>query len=66
MTRTLFAGNLTKHPAYLGIERRISSPLTVTDNIMNNAFFIGVYPGITKEMINFVGDVFDEFMGKQS
>ena len=66
MTRTLFAGNLTKHPAYLGIDKRIASSLTVTDNIMNNAFFIGVYPGITEEMLNFIGDVFDEFMRKYS
>ena len=65
MTRTLFAGNLTKHPAYLNVKKRIVSSLATTDNIMKNAFFIGIYPGITVEMLEYVGNVFDEFMGKR-
>ena len=64
MTRTLFAGNLIKHPAYLNTKKRIVSSLEVTDNVMDNTFFIGVYPGITDEMVEYVGDVFDEKMGK--
>jgi CDP-6-deoxy-D-xylo-4-hexulose-3-dehydrase len=62
MTRTLFAGNLVKHPAYLDVRKRIASNLEVTNRVMNNAFFIGVYPGITAEMLEYVGDVFDEIM----
>ena len=65
MTRTLFAGNLTKHPAYLNVKKRMVSSLATTDNIMKNAFFIGIYPGITVEMLEYVGNVFDEFMGKR-
>jgi CDP-6-deoxy-D-xylo-4-hexulose-3-dehydrase len=66
MTRTLFAGNLTKHPAYTGIQKRIVSDLSVTDRVMNNAFFIGVYPGITGAMLEYIGNVFDEFMRKRN
>ena len=64
MTRTLFAGNLIKHPAYLNVKKRVASNLEVTDKVMNNTFFIGVYPGITEEMVEYVGDVFDEIMEK--
>jgi CDP-6-deoxy-D-xylo-4-hexulose-3-dehydrase len=62
MTRPIFAGNLIKHPAYLGIEKRIGSELSITDKIMNNSFFIGVYPGISEEMLDYVGDKFEEFL----
>jgi len=62
MTRPIFAGNLVRHPAYLEVEKRIASELTVTDRVMNNSFFIGVYPGINEEMREYVCDVFDEFM----
>lgn len=64
MTRMLFAGNLIKHPAYLNVRKRIASSLNVTDRVMNNTFFVGVYPGITEEMIEYVGDVFDDIVGK--
>ncbi|EQD65977.1 dehydratase RfbH, partial [mine drainage metagenome] len=47
MTRTLFAGNLIRQPAYIGVDKRIASSLEVTDNTMLNSFFIGVYPGLT-------------------
>ena len=64
MTRMLFAGNLIKHPAYLNVKKRIASSLNVTDRVMKDTFFVGVYPGITEEMIEYVGDVFDEIMRK--
>ena len=64
MTRTLFAGNLIKHPSYLSVPKRVASELKVTDRVMNNAFFIGIYPGITDEMLDYVGNVFDEIMRK--
>ena len=64
MTRMLFAGNLVKHPAYLNVTKRIASSLNVTDRVMNNTFFVGIYPGITEEMIEYVGDVFDNIMRK--
>lgn len=54
-TRNLFAGNLLKHPAYLGRKDiRISGKLTSTDMIMNRGFWIGVYPGITDAMLRYM------------
>ncbi len=64
MTRTLFAGNLTKHPAYMNVEKRIPSELKVTDKVMNDAFFIGIYPGINNEMLEYMAETFEEFLRK--
>ena len=61
MTRLLFAGNITKQPAYLDIECRIIGDLQNTDYIMNNTFFIGVYPGIDDSQIDYIGGVFNNF-----
>jgi CDP-6-deoxy-D-xylo-4-hexulose-3-dehydrase len=56
-TRMLFAGNLVKHPCFdelrkAGVGYRVIGNLDVTDRIMNNTFWIGVYPGMTDEMID--------------
>lgn len=61
MTRLLFAGNITKQPAYLDIECRIIGDLQNTDYIMNNTFFIGVYPGIDDSQIDYIEGVFESF-----
>ena len=61
-TRNLFSGNLLCHPAYQNIPRRISGDLTNTNLIMNNTFFIGVYPGIDDRRLNHIKHVFDRFM----
>ena len=53
-TRLLFAGNLTRQPYFEGRTYRISGELTNTDNRMNNTLWIGVYPGLTEEMLSFV------------
>jgi CDP-6-deoxy-D-xylo-4-hexulose-3-dehydrase len=58
-TRMLFAGNLTKHPCFdemrnSGEGYRIVGELTNTDRIMNDTFWVGVYPGMTNEMIDFM------------
>jgi len=59
-TRTLFAGNLTRHPCFEslkeGVDYRIASPLGNTDKIMNDSFWIGVYPGMTPAMLDFMAD----------
>jgi CDP-6-deoxy-D-xylo-4-hexulose-3-dehydrase len=53
-TRLLFAGNLTRHPAYRDQHYRVSGELTNSDIITERTFWIGVYPGITGEMIEYM------------
>lgn len=60
-TRMLFGGNLIKQPAYEGMKYRAAGDLATTDLVMNNLFWIGVYPGLSDEMIRFVLDTFEEF-----
>ncbi|MEY0429516.1 lipopolysaccharide biosynthesis protein RfbH [Providencia rettgeri] len=62
-TRLLFAGNLTRQPYFENVKFRIVGELTNTDIIMNNTFWIGVYPGLTKEHLNFIIEKFEEFFG---
>jgi CDP-6-deoxy-D-xylo-4-hexulose-3-dehydrase len=65
-TRSLFAGNILRHPAYQyqEIKYRISGSLKNTDYIMNNSFWIGVYPGLDEDRMNYVLNVFRAFMKK--
>jgi CDP-6-deoxy-D-xylo-4-hexulose-3-dehydrase len=65
-TRMLFAGNITKQPYFIEykIKHRIVGELENTDKIMNNTFWIGVYPGLNKEMLEYIIDVFSEFLKK--
>jgi CDP-6-deoxy-D-xylo-4-hexulose-3-dehydrase len=63
-TRMLFGGNLLKQPAYENIKYRVHGNLENTDLTMNNLFWIGVYPGIKKEQLDYMRTVFDKFMGK--
>ncbi|MBI2069760.1 MAG: lipopolysaccharide biosynthesis protein RfbH [Elusimicrobia bacterium] len=53
-TRRTFAGNIIKQPAYQSIERRIAGPLTNSDLVMSNTVFMGVYPGITPAMADYM------------
>ena len=62
-TRLLFAGNLTRQPYMKGKNFRISGELTNTDIVMNDTFWIGVYPGLTKEMLDFVITKIETFLG---
>jgi CDP-4-dehydro-6-deoxyglucose reductase, E1 len=61
-TRQLFAGNILKQPAYAEIKHRVVGELTNTDIITTNTFWIGVYPGLTEPMIDFMIESIDEFM----
>ena len=61
-TRLIFAGNLTKQPAYLNVDFRIVGDLTNTDIVMNRSFWVGVYPGLTEPMLDWVADSIREFV----
>jgi CDP-6-deoxy-D-xylo-4-hexulose-3-dehydrase len=60
-TRMLFGGNLLKQPAYEGIRYRASGSLENTDSVMNNLFWIGVYPGLSGEMMDYIVATFEDF-----
>jgi CDP-6-deoxy-D-xylo-4-hexulose-3-dehydrase len=63
-TRMLFGGNLLKQPAYKNIKFRTDGNLKNTNLAMNDLFWIGVYPGITKEKINYVLGILGNFFEK--
>jgi CDP-6-deoxy-D-xylo-4-hexulose-3-dehydrase len=62
-TRLLFAGNLTRQPYMAGTNYRISGDLTNTDNVMNNTFWIGVQPALTREMLDFAASKIESYLG---
>jgi CDP-6-deoxy-D-xylo-4-hexulose-3-dehydrase len=61
-TRNLFAGNMTKQPAFMNKNFRVADHLNNTDYIMNNTFFLGTYPGLTKEMFKYTEEILDQFI----
>lgn len=61
-TRSLFGGNLLRQPAYLGIKKRIVGQMTNSDLVTDNGFWIGVYPGISSEMIDYILETFKHFL----
>ncbi|MGN0485569.1 MAG: lipopolysaccharide biosynthesis protein RfbH [Lachnospiraceae bacterium] len=67
-TRLLFSGNLIKHPCFDSIRGtnayRVSGDLTVTDLVMQNTFWIGVYPGMTQEKLTYMVDMLHEAVGR--
>ncbi|MEV4466788.1 lipopolysaccharide biosynthesis protein RfbH [Micromonospora echinofusca] len=65
-TRLLFSGNLTRHPAYRQVDYRVAGTLENSDVIVDNTFWIGVYPGITDEMTAYVGRTIREFVAERS
>jgi CDP-6-deoxy-D-xylo-4-hexulose-3-dehydrase len=60
-TRQLFGGNLLRQPAFQNAPCRVAGGLEVTDDIMRDAFFIGVYPGLRDAMLDYVAEVFADF-----
>lgn len=68
-TRMLFAGNLTKHPCFDGMRStgtgyRIAGELSNTDRIMSQTFWVGVYPGMTDEMIDYMAKTIGEAVAR--
>jgi CDP-4-dehydro-6-deoxyglucose reductase, E1 len=64
-TRMLFGGNLMKQPAYSEMISRSAVPLVNTDRVMNNLFWIGVYPGLKPEMCNYIVTTFNAFFSQR-
>lgn len=63
-TRMLFAGNLIRQPAFQNVNYRVHGELKNTDKILNDTFIVGVYPGLTSEMIDYVINKIKEFVLK--
>lgn len=64
-TRMLFGGNLLKQPAYQNIKCRIPGNLDNTDLVMNNLFWVGVYPGIKPQMLTYIKKSLDKFFERK-
>lgn len=62
-TRLLFAGNITRQPYFESRHYRISGGLERTDTIMNNTFWLGVYPGLSEEALEYVSQQLEVFAG---
>ncbi len=62
-TRLLFAGNLVRQPYMAGRTYRVSGELSNTDRVMRDTFWIGLYPGLSGEMLDFAGAKIEAFLG---
>ena len=65
-TRNLFAGNLIRQPYFKNINYRVINNLDNTDYIMNNSFWVGIYPGISCEMLDYVAAKIKDFIDRKS
>lgn len=61
-TRLLFAGNLTKQPAFQNVDYRVSGELSNTDRVMENSFWVGVWPGLKNEHLDYMVDTIAEIL----
>jgi len=62
-TRLLFAGNLTRQPYMAGRNYRVAGDLTNTDRIMNDSFWVGVYPALDEARLDYVASQIEQFLG---
>ena len=61
-TRLLFGGNLTRQPAFREVPHRKIGDLKNSDFVMNQVFWIGVYPGLSKDMLEYIMSIFEELI----
>jgi CDP-6-deoxy-D-xylo-4-hexulose-3-dehydrase len=61
-TRLVFAGNITKQPAYRDVPFKVVGELKNTDTVMHRSFWVGVYPGLTTAMLDYISESITEFM----
>jgi CDP-6-deoxy-D-xylo-4-hexulose-3-dehydrase len=64
-TRLLFGGNLVRQPAYQNVKYRIASSLARTDYVMRSVFWLGIFPGLSETMLDYVADTIDAFVAAQ-
>jgi CDP-6-deoxy-D-xylo-4-hexulose-3-dehydrase len=64
-TRLLFAGNLTRQPYFKDVNYRVASSLEMTDKVMNQTFWVGVYPGLSKDHLDFTIQRFQQFFAQR-
>ncbi|HRD86875.1 MAG: lipopolysaccharide biosynthesis protein RfbH [Accumulibacter sp.] len=62
-TRLLFAGNVIRQPYMQGRGFRLAGPLTQTDRVLDDTFWIGLWPGLSEEMLDFASTRISEFLG---
>ncbi len=61
-TRLVFAGNVLRQPAYADIEHRVVGDLTNSDTVMTRSFWLGTYPGLTADMLDYIADSVSDFV----
>ena len=61
-TRNIFSGNLLRHPAYLDLKYKTAGKIVNADIVMKNAFWIGVYPGITDKIVEYIEKTITTFI----
>ncbi|MBN1248452.1 MAG: lipopolysaccharide biosynthesis protein RfbH [Anaerolineae bacterium] len=64
-TRYLFAGNILQQPGYRHIQHRVATPLIETDRVLRSAFFVGVYPGMDDARLDYMLQVFEDFIAER-
>jgi CDP-6-deoxy-D-xylo-4-hexulose-3-dehydrase len=65
-TRLLFGGNLLRQPAFIGTPRRVVGELINTDVVMNDTFWVGVWPGLSIEMLNYMIEELFKIFGRKA
>ena len=63
-TRPLLAGNITRQPAYKQVSFRVPEPLAHADHLMENGFFLGIYPGLLEEERDYIATSLEDFLRK--